>query len=147
MYLTATSPCMKAADLKLAEDFTSRSQMQNNGWVFDTNNDQTAQFKNTCDYNGNTYYGFKYPGVGTVQATFVGSGIATLDYGNCHTAGNVNLYLNNVLKDVLDPNTPSKQITFNFSPSDVIKLSETGESIIKFNSLSLACKGSIFSKP
>ena len=112
--------------------------MENNGWTFDTNYDEPDDYKSSCDMQ-NTWYGFKYPGVGTVTSTFTGSGTATLDYGNCHTKGDVNVYLNGELKDVASMNTPSKQITLNFSPNDVLLLSETGETIIKLNSLSLNC--------
>ena len=118
--------------------------MEDNGWAFDVNYDKPNNFKSTCDMH-NTWYGFKYPGEGKVSATFTGSGTATLDYGNCYTLGKVNVYLNGELKDVAYKNTPSRKITFDFSPNDVILLSETdGETVIKLNSLKVICNGKAF---
>ena len=135
--------CLEAADGKLT-DLSSKSTMENNGWSFDTNKNKEPHFKSTCDMH-NTWYGFKYPGVGTVSSTFTGSGTATLDYGNCHHVDKVSVSLNGELLDVANKNTSSKQITFVFYPNDVLLLSETnGETIIKLNSLNLTCKGKIF---
>ena len=131
--------CPDAADVKLT-NVRSKSQMKNNGWSFDTNYDENSYV--SCAIP-NTWYGYKYPGVGTVTASFTGWGTATLDYGNCLTEGKVNVYLNGVLKDVAYKNTPSKQITFDFSPNDVLLLSET-YGVIKLNSLKLTCRGRTF---
>ena len=141
IHLIATDPCLEAVDVKLT-DVSSKSQMENNGWSFDTDFDKTALYKDICDMQ-NTWYGYKFPGEGTTTAKFTGSGTATLDYGNCYTAGKVNVYLNGVLKDVANMNMPSKSITFNFSPNDALLLSED-TAIIKLNSLNLTCKGNEF---
>ena len=135
--------CLEAADSKLT-DLSSKSTMENNGWSFDTNKNKESHFKSTCDMH-DTWYGFKYPGVGTVSSTFTGSGTAILDYGNCHNIGEVHVYLNGILTDVAYKNTPSKQITFDFFPNDVLLISETNnDAIIKLNSLKLTCKGERF---
>lgn len=143
VYLIVSAKCLlDEADVKL-RDVRSKSQMINNGWSFDITIHKPVQHNATCGMH-NTWYGFKYPGDGTVNATFTGSGIAILDYGNCVATGSVNVHLNSQLKDVAQNNTPSTQITFEFSPSDVLRLSESGESVIKINSLNLTCKGNTF---
>ena len=141
--VSSASNCLESADLKLV-DVSSRSQMENNGWSFDTGYDKFDAFKRKCGVH-NTWYGFKYPNDndGKVSATFTGSGTVTLDYGNCYHVGKVKVYLGNQLKSVANENTPTKQITFDFSPKDVLVVSERA-SIIKLNSLKLTCKGKTF---
>ena len=145
MYLIDINDC---PDNKLT-DVSSKSHMEKNGWSFDTNFNGPDANVAACAKT-NTWYGFKFlevgEKVGTVKAKFTGSGTATLDYGNCFTAGKVNVYLNAELKDVAVSNTPSKKITFDFSPNDVLLLSETDEdAIIKLNTLTLTCnKGKAF---
>lgn len=135
----AANCCLEEADLRLT-DVSSRSNMERSGWSFNTNNDKRVEYKDSCGVH-DTWYGYKYPGDGSVTATFTGSGTATLDYGNCHTVGCVIVYLNGEIQDITYKNTPSKEITFDFSPNDVLLLSETeGETIIKLNSLKITCK-------
>ena len=116
--------------------------MENNGWTLDTDNqyDKWSHEKSrSC--GDKTWYGFRHPGVGKVSATFVGTGVATLDYGNCFANGKVNVYLNSKLIDTASGNTPSKQKTFNFVPEDVLSLDENPDAIINLNSLTLHCEG------
>ena len=142
MYLVGAKNCPEAADFNLI-DVSSKLQMENNGWSFDINSHESSTYIDTCGAH-NTWYGYTYPGDGTITATFTGSGTATLDYGNCFTDtnhnGKVNVHLNGNLIDVANTNTASKQIKFDFSPKDVLLLSET-VGIIKLNSLKLSCKG------
>ena len=150
MYLIGAKNCLEVSDFKLT-DVSSKSQMENSGWSFDIEYHNPEKYKKTCGTN-NTWYGFTSNWVerernSKITATFTGSGTATLDYGNCffdskHN-GKVNVYLNGKLVDVADMSTVSKQITFAFSPMDVLLLSEdTG--IIKINSLKMNCKGKTF---
>ena len=143
MYLIGAQTCPEEADLKLT-DVSSKSQMENNGWFFDIERHVLDKFKDTCGMH-NTWYGFSHTGDGKITATFTGSGTATLDYGNCFTDSNfngkVNVYLGGKLIDVANMNTPSRQITFDFSALEVLLLSETDVGIIKLNSLKLSCKG------
>ena len=116
--------------------------MENKGWTLDTDNqfDKWSHEKaRSC--GDKTWYGFRAPGVGKISATFVGTGAATLDYGNCFNDGKVHVYLNGKLIDTALPNTPSKQITFHFNPRDVLSLDENPDGIIKLNSLNLHCEG------
>ena len=140
MYLIDVNGCPKEADFELT-DVSSKLQMENKGWSFDIMYHQYDPFKNQCGMN-DTWYGFNHPGDGKITATFTGSGTATLDYGNCLHLGEVNVYLNGTLIDVAHKNMPSKKITFDFSPYEVLSISETNGTIIKLNSLELAsCKG------
>ena len=140
MYFVGSNNCPETADFKLT-DFSSRSVMENNGWSFDITDDATTDtgYESKCNMHG-TYYGWKFPGVGKISATFAGSGTAKLDYGNCHNMGYVNVHLSGELLDGASANTPSKLFSFNFSPNDVLMLEETdGNTVIKFNSLDLSC--------
>ena len=122
--------------------------MVKNGWTFDTNYDQNDFYKSKCSAH-NTWYGYKNPGDGSVSATFTGSGTLTLDFGNCYAKGGcVVVTLNKERKDIVYKNTPSKKVTFNFSPNDVLKLTETeGNAIIKLNSLKITCQGKLVFHP
>ena len=124
--------------------------MEMKGWSFDINRHElaglqidgvqhTANNKDKCGTH-NTWYGYKYPGDGKISATFSGSGTATLDYGNCFGAGEVNVYLNDKLIDTAYKNAPEKQIIFGYSSNDALSLSETS-GIIKLNSLELKSIG------
>ena len=117
--------------------------MEVNGWQFininfDMPENMSADDLSACGDTG--WYGFTHPGTGKVSATFAGTGTATLDYGNCYTGGSTNTFLNDSLIDVAGNNTPSKQITFDFSPGDVLVIVEAG-GIIKLNSLTIQCRG------
>ena len=120
--------------------------MTNNGWIFNINRDVPNSFQKACS-QGSTWYGYSPFTVGTVTANFTGAGTATLDYGNCYSAGEVKVYLNGELKDVANKNMPSKKLNFDFSPNDVLELKEFDDSgqngIIKLNSLNLDCKGKV----
>ena len=139
MYLIDAKNGHETPDFKLT-DVSSKSQMENNGWIFDIEFHKPYTYRDTCG-SQDTWYGYTQPGDGKVTATFTGSGTATLDYGNCFTDkkynGKVNVYLNSILIDEANRTTASKQITFDFFPRDVLLLSETDVAIIKLNSLKI----------
>ena len=111
-----------------------------NGWEFHgINYHMPNDMSSSCGEN--TWYGFKYPGIGNITATFGGWGTATLDYGNCHMAGQTNVFVNDILLDTAKKDTPSKQVEFDFSPGDLILINEVDEGIIKLTSLTLKCRG------
>ena len=117
--------------------------MENNGWTFpsDIRSEGASADKAILDACGSkTWYGWS-PGNGKVSATFVGSGTATLDYGNCWIHGTVNVYLNGVLLATSQKKSPSQITTFTFSPSDVLSVEESGHAVIKLNSLMVKCRG------
>ena len=138
---TENDNCLYHPDFYLT-DVSSRLHMENKGWTLDTDNQfdkWSNELARSC--GDKTWYGFRHPGVGKISATFVGTGAATLDYGNCFKAGEVNVYLNGKLIDTTLPNTPSKQKTLNFVPEDVLSLDENPDAIINLNSLKLHCEG------
>ena len=145
MYFIGVTNCLEIADFKLT-DVSSKSQMENNGWFFDVEYHNPEEYKETCGTN-NTWYGFTKNGDGKITANFTGSGTATLDYGNCRTdlySSKVKVSLNDKPIDEASYNTPSKQITFVFSPTDVLLLAGINNGVIKLNSLTLTCQGKTF---
>ena len=146
-------------DLKLT-DVSSKSQMEMNGWAFDTNFNQQTHYSNGDPVDGrcvesNTWYGFLEPGDGKITATFTGSGTAELDYGNCGKYGDgldkVEVYFNgkyinkaevlelkkeNGKEEWKPTTTSSMKAKFEFSPKGVLSITENG-AIIKINSLKL----------
>ena len=118
--------------------------MENNGWTFssDIRSEGISADKAILDACGSeTWYGWGGSGNGKVSATFVGSGTATLDYGNCWIHGTVNVYLNGVILATSQKKSPSQITTFTFSPSDVLSVEESGHAVIKLNSLMVKCRG------
>ena len=124
--------------------------MEKNGWVFDILHHEDKDFKSSCG-SSDTWFGYSKSGIqsqdsgdGWLSAAFSGSGTVTLDYGNCHSNGNVSVYFNGIIQDIASSNSPSNEISLDYSPSDVLLLKETNEGIIKLNSLRLSCKGKLF---
>jgi hypothetical protein len=78
--------------------------------------------------------------VGAVQKNMVGSGTATLTYGNCWNAGVANLYLNKVLIDTAPHDTPTKAFTFKFNDGDLVELKdESGNAVVQLISIKVDC--------
>ena len=71
----------------------SKLSMEENGWIFHVSHSDTALYSDRCGING--WFGF-YAGsyVGKVSATFKESVTATLEYGNCWSDKEVDVYLN-----------------------------------------------------
>ena len=133
--------CPHVDDLGLT-DVTSKAQMERKGWQFEQ--DMTHMYSGFQENCGTeTWYGYQYSAkTGSINATFLGSGTATLDYGSCTPYdGKTNVYLNEEILGTADQNSPSKRLTFDFSPGDVLKIEEVNIGIIKLNSLQLNCKG------
>ena len=89
---------------------------------------------------GNTWYGWIGGSpVGSVWTVFQGFGTGTLSFGNCHSHGNVKVFLN---KKAIAEATPlqRKEISFDYSVGDVLKMGEYDTAIWKFYSFSVQCK-------
>ena len=117
--------------------------MENRGWSFNIDRHMKG-FKDTCIQRREkylqmyTWYGYLKTGKGQINATFSGSGTATMIYGNCNKEPlEVSVHLNDKLIDVT---TSTTEIAFDFSPSDVLSISEV-DGIIKLVSLKLDCTG------
>ena len=116
------------------ENVANREAMKTGGWNVDGCPDES--YASYCN-NPNTFWCYDYgSAVGYVEATFSGSGKATLDYGNCFS-GVTKVYLNDVEIDTVN-GQKSKIITFDYNCGDTLKLTEEGSSILKINSLNLA---------
>ena len=59
-----------------------------------------------------------------------------MEFGNCHSDGNVAAYKNDVQLSSVGANTED-QIEFEFQDGDVIKITEHNEAIIQFNDLKI----------
>ena len=115
--------------------------MKEGGWRVDGAPEHSNVYAIYCDVP-NTFWGYKYhSATGFVEATFKGSGRATLEFGNCyHKGGVVKVYLNADEIGVATKLEKSKVINFNYSRGDVLNITEEykGEGgIIKINSLKL----------
>ena len=124
------------------EEVVNKEVMLLNGWQMELSTNLPfwvqAITDNYC--SSNTFYGFKAgPEVGKVMATFKGYGRATLDFGNCATNGFTSVFLNNQFMAYAGPNTPSKSISFQYSPGSTLLFNEFCSGIIKINSLKLDC--------
>ena len=131
----------KCVDVNL-EEVANKEVMLLNGWQMELSTNIPFWVQAITDKycSSNTFYGFKAgPEVGKVMATFKGYGSATLDFGNCATNGFTSVFLNNQFMAYAGPNTPSKSISFQYSPGSTLLFNEFCSGIIKINSLKLDC--------
>ena len=119
-------------------DFTSMSVMQQNGWIFDVAYSNMDRYTEQC--SPSSWYGYSYGSkIGSVYVAFMGSGNATLSYGNCYNGGTVTVFLNENEIGHADGNIPDQAISFEYSNRNVLMLKETNTAIIKLNSLKISC--------
>ena len=81
--------------------------MITNGWVICVDNgdftENNVKYRNKCEqpgYGKNQFgfWGYTYGcKIGSIKAQFEGSGTGALNFGSCHTAGTIKVFLNNVL--------------------------------------------------
>ena len=121
----------------------SKEEMETNGWEVSATAGYPSEANNVC-MAGGTWYGFTGGStIGSISATFIGSGRATLDFGNCYNNGLVTVYVNEIevaRASETYPEITSVQATFDFTPGDVLRISEDF-AIIKLNSLHITCSG------
>ena len=123
------------------ENVTNRQVMKEGGWRVNGAPEHSNVYAIYCDVP-NTFWGYKYhSATGFVEATFKGSGRATLDFGNCYNFGGVvKVYLNAHEIGEADKLELSKVISFHYSKGDVLNITEEFKGyggIIKINSLKL----------
>ena len=112
--------------------------MQSNGWVFHGREGcGTGHWYGNCGGTGTWYCSGS--AMGSITTKFKGSGLATLDFGNCYKKGIVVVFLNGGRKSTANANVKSKRIIFEFSTGDELKIIEKGSGIIKLNSLNVEC--------
>ena len=135
-----------SAEDKKLENLRDANVMEDNGWKIHCNKKVVSAFsqreKDLC--GSETWFGSqRNNAIGWVNATFVGSGTATLNFGNCWKEGNVWVYLNDKELSNVSNGTPTKEITFSYSESDILGIKEDN-AIIKLNSLKLKRTGMQF---
>ena len=115
----------------------SRFAMEENGWEFRVLQWGKGEFVDIC--GNDTWYGF-YAGYGrgTVSTIFKGRGFGILEFGNCWTHNEVEVYLNDYKISYALGNVTRKKIQFHFFPGDKLQVAEDG-AIIKLHSLSITC--------
>ena len=112
--------------------------MKNGGWKLDVSNSNDTKYAGQCGTS--TWFGFKYGyPIGSVTAILIGSGKATLNFGNCYSHGRVVVYLNQNEIGHADAFMPEKEIAFDYSKKDVLTIKEKYMAIIKLNYLNLSC--------
>ena len=109
------------------------------GWITDSTSLNHANYRSTCDF-GKTWYGFiGGDPVGSIWTTFQGTGTATLSFGNCIAHGTVKVFLNE--KEIAEATLlQRKEISFDYSVGDVLKIGEYDTAIWKLYSFSVQCK-------
>ena len=109
-----------------------------NGWKTDSKTLNTG-FESTCDFD-DTWYGYLSGNpVGSIWTTFQGTGTGTLSFGNCYKAGTVMVFLNE--KVIAEATSlQRKEISFDYSAGDVLKIGEYNTAIWKLYSFSVQCK-------
>ena len=134
--VSANSP--HCPDIRL-RNVRSISEMKENGWIFHVSHSDMQLYADRCGKN--SWFGF-YSGnsVGSVAAHFTGSGIASLTYGNCWMDNEVSVYLNLYKMSSAYGNETKKQISFNFTAGDTLRIVEDG-AIIKLHNLTVSCDG------
>ena len=109
------------------------------GWTL--NNVGSGQFNIEASHsyykscgNGKDWFGFGSGDVvGMIKTILNGCGQGILDYGNCHSSGQVEVLLDGVKIDQVGSNTPSKIIEFSYTDGSILEIREPLAAIIKFN--------------
>ena len=100
----------------------------------------TSAYSPQCGMD--TWFGYNYGRlVGSVQTTFQGTGKAVLNFGNCYQSGRVIVYLNGKEISRAHGKTPRKEVEFQYSKGDLLRIEEVHVAIIKLNSLELYHNG------
>ena len=127
-------------------DFTSKEAMENEGWVFDWDDQYVflAPGGNYCvDVPSKSYCGFRYPGSGTISFTFRNgeNGVATLLYGRNWDGGEnpISVSKNDVVIDSRDTRGDF-EITFDYSSGDILRITEI-DSVINIHGLFMKSSG------
>jgi hypothetical protein len=122
-------------------DFSSRASMEIAGWSLDW--DDKYDFKPAGSFQGTTadasYWGFKYPGAGTISLTLKGQGSVTLGFGNPWKGGDIKVFLNDDKKADSQKKNTDQSVTMDFKNGDVLKIREDKEGIIAINSIKFKC--------
>ena len=83
-----------------------------------------------------SWFGWDYPGAASISTTLYGKGKAFLEFGNCHSQGDVAVYKNDVQLSSVGAKKEDK-VEFEFNDGDVLKITELNTAIIQFNNLEI----------
>ena len=124
--------------------------MIRNGWIIDvdySNGEDTVEVEKTVETNClqsayGQFYGYKKgESVGSIAATFKGSGKGILKYNNCNNTGQVLVYLNGLVIDKRDMvsfgeySSGLSGMSFQFRKGDFLEIKEQNMAIIQLESL------------
>ena len=113
--------------------------MQKNGWTWSGNDFRVNDpfYLSHCSRYGKSWYGYAYGNaIGTIAATFQGSGSAVLSYGNCYGDGDVIVSLNGNEISRIWGLLFEKEISFGFAKGDILEVKEH-LGIIKLNAFKI----------
>ena len=111
--------------------------MQENGWTTNLTPFTPRRGRSWKHCSAGDVLG-KY--VGSVSATFKGSGLGLLLFGNCGTIGSVRVSLNGsnvATSTTTDDHICKDKATFKYTKGDTLKIDGIGDGIIKMCSLNL----------
>ena len=118
-------------------DLSNENAMRLSKWEFDITQSNEG-YDGSCKL-GDTWYGFSYPGSGSVEIKLEGSGVVALNVGNCFKRGVVKVFLNEMQVGLANAEVKFKDIDeFQFSDGDVLKIVEE-DAIIKLNAMEIKC--------
>ena len=150
----SSGPTRRAAcwDARLS-NLSSSIAMKSNGWIIENLGKirETRVLNPEQNCGRNTFYGWKTPGStgpGSVKAVFLHKGFATLDYGNCHPAGAVDVLLQDKSNMTARKISTAKgfeksvKVRFEVYPGTALIITTT-LAILKLNSLDVACSGKL----
>eukprot|EP00038_Savillea_parva_P001181 m.102046 g.102046 ORF g.102046 m.102046 type:complete len:428 (+) comp10422_c0_seq1:52-1335(+) len=124
-------------------DFSSRAAMEASGWVFGWDDAYDfLQLPNAQFCNGvpsTSYCGFQHPGDSLISLTLDGTGQATFSFGNSWAGGTVSAALNGIVLASANPRNLTVNVTFNFSPGDVLTLTEAPTAVHSINGITFSC--------
>ena len=135
-YFSARCPDQKLENVK------NKKEMSLAGWNLNgvrTTIEERGKGTRICGLD--TFWGYNYGNdVGKISYIFKGHGNALLSFGNCHTKGKTQVYLN---KDRIGTATriENKQISFTYAPGDTLTIKEKNMGIFIIRALKISCNG------
>ena len=121
-------------------DLTSQSNMEANGWTFNTTSSVGDNAGQDRDCGADTYHGHAFgAAVGAARTPLRGTGTARLLFGKCQGPGSVKVYLNGLLLSTATTNGIREKAEFTYYKGDVLEVLEFGGTILKLNEIKFYC--------
>ena len=131
----------------LLENIGTSASMIENGWRLNFTYDGIIRNEN-YKFVESKCVGAKWHGwsdwydAGTLSAELNGFGEITLGFGNCWDDGNVNVYLDGILKSTAPAGITRKVTKITFDPGSLLTIKdEDGNSVVMLNSVRFSCPG------